>query len=408
VSPRVVPGQHTGHNTRPYCRAIATRRAHQRYAAAVLALSVTACAQAGTTARPAGSGSWVTAAAEAMSTVRAAPARDETCRQVLRSTATGSRVRVRLSNANSPTPLQLTSVTAAIRQAGAAVGTPVPLRVKGQTAVTLAPHQQVTSDAVTLPVKVGDDVAVSLAIAGTARLSVHLVSPSTSWCTGPGTGDHTTEPAAAAFVTSYRDAPVVEDVEVETDQADPHGILAVGDSLTDPPLPPDSYQRWTDVLAATSTRPVANVAIGGNRVLLPGGYGPTLSERYARDVLGRPGADTLLVFAGTNDVSVGIATGRLVARLGELCGQARRAGLRVVLVTLAPAWHRGPALERARQAVNAWLRTTPDADVHVDADGLLRDPARPTHQLPAYDLGDGLHLSPAGHRALGLAIAAAL
>jgi lysophospholipase L1-like esterase len=266
----------------------------------------------------------------------------------------------------------------------------------------------VTTDPIELNVVPGADVAVSFAVTGSAKLSEHLVGAATGWCTGTGTSNHTTDTTGAAFTTPSREGLVVEALEVRTATPRTDGILVVGDSLTDPPLPPDTYQRWTDVVATRTGRPVANVAIGGNRVMLPGGYGRTLSERFADDVLDRPGAGTVVLFAGTNDVSTGITAAALTARLGELCRQAKAHHLRVVLVTLVPAWRRPLAREQVRQQVNAWIRTTPDADVRVDADALVRDPTQPTRLLPAYDFGDGLHLSTAGHQVLGQAIATAL
>jgi lysophospholipase L1-like esterase len=80
--------------------------------------------------------------------------------------------------------------------------------------------------------------------------------------------------------------------------------------------------------------------------------------------------------------------------------------MRIVLVTLAPAWRRPATAEQVRQAVNAWIRSTPVADARVDADQLLRDPRHLTHLRPAYDRGDGLHLSALGHAVLGKAVAA--
>jgi lysophospholipase L1-like esterase len=342
-----------------------------------------------------------------MSTVRAIPARDETCRQVMRSTATGSTIRFRLSNATSKTRLTLTAVTAAVRVSGAATGPTTAVTVKGRPTAKIAPGSQVLTDSVVLPVRAGDDIAVSFAVAGSARLSEHLLGAATGWCTGPGTGDHTGDVAATAFRDASREGLVVDALEVQA-AGTTTGILAVGDSLSDPPLPPDMYERWTDVVVERTSRVVGNVAIGGNRVVLPGGYGPTLTDRFRRDVLDRPGADTLIIFAGTNDVSTGITARELTTRLGELCRQARARRLRVVLVTLAPAWRRPVAREAVRQEVNAWIRSTGEADGRVDADEILRDPAQPTHLLPAYDFGDGLHLSAEGHRALGEAIATAL
>jgi lysophospholipase L1-like esterase len=339
-----------------------------------------------------------------MSTVRPAPAVDETCRQVLRTTVSADRVRVRLSNVMSTTPLMLSAVTVGIRTAGAAVRDVRPLTVGGRNGATVPAATSVTTDPVDLRVRDGDDVAVSFAIRGTATLSAHLVGAATGWCTGPRTGDHTRDLDAKAFGTVSRLGLVLESVDVPGGR----GVLAVGDSLTDPPLPPDTYERWTDLVAAGTGRPVANVGIGGNRVVLPGGYGSTLVERFDRDVLQRPGATTLVLFAGTNDVSVGISRDELTARLQALCVKAKQRGLRIVLVTLAPAHKRAATLETTRQQVNAWIRTTPDADAVVDADALLRDPANPRRLRSSYDLGDGLHLSAEGHRAVGTAVLASI
>jgi lysophospholipase L1-like esterase len=343
-----------------------------------------------------------------MSTVRVAPAQNETCRQVIRATAAGDVIRLRLSNAMSPTSLTLGPITVGLSQSGAElVGLPTAVTVAGAPTATIAAGKSVTTDPVELKIAAGSDVAVTFAVTGTAKLSEHLLGAATGWCTGPGTGDHTKDTTPGPFTQASREGLVVEALEVQ-EESRRDGILAVGDSLTDPPLPPDTYRRWTDVVANRTGRPVANVAIGGNRVILPGGYGPTLTERFGRDVLGRPGAGTVIFFTGTNDVSRGISATELTDRLGQLCRRAHANHLRVVLVTLAPAWKRPPASEQVRQQVNAWIRTTGDAQARVDADALLRDPNRPTHLLPAYDFGDGLHLSVAGHATLGQTIARVL
>jgi lysophospholipase L1-like esterase len=344
-----------------------------------------------------------------MSHVRTADAQNETCRQIIRTTASGTVIRLRLSNVMSPTPLSLAAISVGIRAVGPALTGPPKLVTVGGSATTVIPaHRAVTTDPVELPVTVGQAVAVTFAVTGTAKLSEHLLGAATGWCSGPGTGDHASDPTQDPFAQQSREGLVLESLEVQTTAPRTDGILVTGDSLTDPPLPPDTYQRWSDVVAAKLHRPIGNLAIGGNRVLLPGGYGDTLSQRFGRDVLARPGAGTLVIFAGTNDVSTGITAPQLTGRLEQLCRQASAHHLRVVLVTLAPAWKRSAEKERVRQQVNAWIRATPYADLRVDADRLLRDPKQPTHLLRAYDFGDGLHLSAAGHRVLGQAIGTAL
>lgn len=418
----MLPGQHSGQYLRapgsPYAGQgaansgrlpsilgpIDASRGHARSAVAVLLAAVASTASQASAQHPP---LWVTAAAQAMSTVHGVTAHNETCRQVLRSTAAGTHARFRLSNATSSTSLSLQSVTAAIRTTGAGVGPTTQILVKGQPMVRIPPGGQVVTDSVLLPVHLGDDVAVSFAVAGSARLSAHLFGAATGWCSGEGSGDRTTDTVGSAFGHLSREGLVVEALELQT--PDPTaGIIAVGDSLTDPPLPPDTYQRWSDVVVSRTGRAFANAAIAGNRVVLPGGYGPTVLQRFTRDVLDRPGADTVVLFAGTNDVSSGISSRDLTARLQELCRLARKKRLRVVLVTYPPAWRRPAAAERVRQQVNAWIRAAGEADARIDADAILRDPMRPTHLLPAYDDGDGLHLSPRGQAALGEAASAVL
>lgn len=355
---------------------------------------------------------WRTVAEQASSRVRAEPLTDRTCREVVRVTTGGSGLRLRLSNAGVAAPLVLRAVTVARRTTGAALD-PASLRpvtVQGERTVTVPADGSVTTDPVELPVRPGTDLAVSLAVAGTSYVAEHLVGAATSACTAPGSGDRTAQTGAGGFVDAGREGLVVDGVDVRAPEDAPPGVLGVGDSLTDSTLPPDLYQRWTDRLAQDLGGDVAvgNAAIGGNRVLLAGGYGPTLEQRYARDVTTRSGVGTVVLLAGTNDVSGGVAPVALAAALGGLAAQAHAAGQRVVLVTLPPAWHRPARQEAVRLAVNAWVRRTRAADAVVDADALLRDPLQPTHLRPSVDIGDGLHLSVEGHRLLGDAVADAL
>lgn len=52
----------------------------------------------------------------------------------------------------------------------------------------------------------------------------------------------------------------------------------------------------------------------------------------------------------------------------------------------------------------AWIRTSGVFDGVVDFDAAVRDPAKPGRLRPEYEDGDHLHLSAAGHRAMGEAV----
>lgn len=380
--------------------------------AGVLALGATACAGPVRPSSASGAvpaeraksiSTWHTAAVQATSKLRAAPTTDASCREVLRTGLGGRTIRLRLSNAANPQPLSLRAVTVGLRATDAVLrAEPRPVTVGGMSTVTIPARGYVTTDPVALPVRAGDDVAVSFAVSGTQRLSEHMFGASTGWCTADGAGDHTTDVVGSAYTESSRDGLVLEAVEVST--LAPRGVLAVGDSLTDPPLAQDTYQRWTDVLAQQGI-PVANAAIAGNRVVLPGGYGPTLAERFEADVLNRSGIETVVLLIGTNDISAGIQSDQLIVELDRLRTRARARGLRVVVATIPPAAKRSADREAVRQAVNTWIRRS---GTYVDADRVLRDPTGAVRVRAAYDWGDGLHLSVAGQRALATEVARVL
>jgi lysophospholipase L1-like esterase len=54
--------------------------------------------------------------------------------------------------------------------------------------------------------------------------------------------------------------------------------------------------------------------------------------------------------------------------------------------------------------VNEWIRSSRQFDALLDFDRAVRDPQDPARILPAYDVGDHLHLNPAGYGALAAAV----
>jgi len=67
-----------------------------------------------------------------------------------------------------------------------------------------------------------------------------------------------------------------------------------------------------------------------------------------------------------------------------------------------------PDRERAREAVNDWIRHSGAFDGVVDFDEVLRDPTRPTRLSSAYAVADRLHVNDAGNVAQGNAIPVSL
>ena len=152
---------------------------------------------------------------------------------------------------------------------------------------------------------------------------------------------------------------------------------------------------------------VLNAGLSGNR-LVPDDATTDFDSppaRFDTDVESAAGATDVVLNIGTNDLAAGRSAGDVVAGLEHYAQQARAAGKRVFLTTITPSTlgpHGTPAAVAARDAVNAWVLThgREFADGVFDFAAAVADPAQPQRLAPAFDAGDGLHLTAAGYRAL--------
>jgi lysophospholipase L1-like esterase len=349
-----------------------------------------------------------------------------TLRQIVRLSAGGARIRVRLSNAFGTVPL---AIGAAHLAHALAPGTPrtdtgVPLTFAGSVDAVIAPGAEIYSDPVAWPATAGADIAVSLYLASAPLPQTgHPGARATSF-TLPGR--HVADPALAGAMPITRWY-ALADVEVAGAGA-AGTVVAIGDSITDGyGVQPERNTRWTDVFAArlrarVSTRGigVVNAGIGGNRVLLDG-TGPNLLARFDRDVIARSGVRWSILLEGINDLGVltrdapatpaqhAAIVAQVIAGYRQVVARAHAHGIRVIGGTVTPFggngyYHPGPASEADRQAINAFIRRSGLFDAVIDFDRLLRDPAQPDRLNPAYDSGDHLHPSEAGYRAMGEAV----
>jgi lysophospholipase L1-like esterase len=196
-------------------------------------------------------------------------------------------------------------------------------------------------------------------------------------------------------------------------------IVAFGDSITEGIGPPGSV-KWPEVLRARLAASgggrieVVNRGIAGNR-LLRDNVGPAGVKRFDHDVLAQRGVAWVIFQMGINDLgfpgsvepgSPRVAAERVIDAYRQLVAKARAAGLKIYGCTLLPfegaeSGFYAPEKEPARAALNAWIRTPGNFDAVIDFDGALRDPARPTRMLPAFDTGDHLHPGDRGQQILG-------
>jgi lysophospholipase L1-like esterase len=349
-----------------------------------------------------------------------------TLRQVVRVSAGGEHVRIRLSNAFGTRPLAI---------GGAHLGRPIApgtprieggarLTFSGRSDAVIPAGAEIYSDPVAFPVAAGADLAISLYLPDAASPQTgHPGSRATSFTlAGNAVADAT---LAGATPTTHWYA--ITDVEVAA--APTAGtIVAIGDSITDGyGVKPERNTRWTDVLAqrlrgSTATRAigVVNAGIGGNRVLLDG-LGPNMVARFDRDVVARSGVRWAIVLEGVNDLGVltreapatpakhAALVAQVTAGFAQIVARAHAHGIKVIGGTVMPFggntyYHPTAENEADRQAVNSFIRSSGVFDAVIDFDKVMRDPAHPDRLSPAYDSGDHLHPSEAGYKAMGEAV----
>src|ERR1700677_1741801 len=110
--------------------------------------------------------------------------RDQTLRSILRISAGGSALRIRLSNVFGARPLTIGAPHVAVRRTGAATvpGTSCAVTFAGQRTAVIPPGQRLFSDPVPLRTEGGADLAVSLGLPdGTGPASWHPAALTTSY-----------------------------------------------------------------------------------------------------------------------------------------------------------------------------------------------------------------------------------
>ncbi|MGZ6014434.1 MAG: SGNH/GDSL hydrolase family protein [Phenylobacterium sp.] len=366
-------------------------------------------------------GSWAASPAMPMAAPANNPSRgtpafnNQTVTQVVRLSAGGSRLRVRLSNEYGPKPLQVGAARVALVGSDGAVvaGSERSLTFSGGGAAVIPQGAPMVSDPVALPTKALTRLRVSLYLpADSNGCTCHMTGQE---LISVAPGDVTrSPPPATKGAGDYR--AFLTEVDVESAGPVRPVIATFGDSITDGYRSTDGADhRWPDRLterlaAAKAPFAVVNTAISGNRVLseqLPI-FGQSALSRFDRDVLSVPGVTHVTVLEGVNDLGMGRPTAAdLIAGYRQLIARAHAHGIKIIGGTILPyggAAYFTPVGEAERQKLNEWIRTSHEFDGVIDFDAAIRDPAKPDHMKADLQSGDWLHPNDAGYRVMGDAV----
>lgn len=350
-----------------------------------------------------------------------------TLSQILRVSEGGDKVRVRFSNRYGPGQLTIGAARIVrIDDAGKEIdGTSRMLTFGGDASAVIPRGAPFASDAVDLTLPSLSRIKIEFYLPNaTGPCTCHLTGQDELTVSPPGNFvGKPYEPASKAGFRAFLSV-----VEVDSPKA-LGTIVAYGDSITDGVgSTPGANRRWPDILAnrlqaAGKHWAVANAAISGNRVLQPG-MGESALSRFDEDVLSLPNVKYMIVFEGVNDIGNQFAkrnggpTGpalpgmtqdvitadQMIAGYKQLIARAHEQGIKVIGSPIGP--YKGASYwteegEAARQKINDWIVNGGAFDGVVRIDTAFADPADPAQMRAGYHMGDHLHGSDAGLKAVG-------
>lgn len=350
-----------------------------------------------------------------------------TLTQTIRLSEGGEKLRVKFSNRYGAAPLAIGAARVyRIDDAGKEIaGTSRTLTFGGEAGAVIPRGAPFVSDTVALVTPSLSRLKVEFYLPrATGPCTCHLTGQDELAVSPPGNFvGKAFEPASKAQYRAFLSG-------VDVDSAKALGtIVAYGDSITDGVgSTPGKNTRWPDILAnrlqaAGKRWAVANQAISGNRVLSPG-MGESALSRFDEDVLSLPNVKYIILFEGVNDLGnrfgpqrgpgggpalpgldqPQITVEEMIAGYKQIVARAHEKGIKVIASPIGP--YKGASYwteegEAARQKIADWMLTSGTFDGIVRIDTAFADPADPRQYRDGYHMGDHLHGSDAGLKAVG-------
>ena len=353
-------------------------------------------------------------------------AKDITLRYPVRMCFDGSKLRFRFSNLTGTEPVTLTKVCVALTGADYNA---VPITFGNEAHVTMAPGTEVVSDELTMSVKAGDTIEVSIYLGDYTQMNAGTL------ITGPlskarySYGDFCTQAQLPIELTRNTNwFYFLNTIDILTEE-DNFALICYGDSIT--------AQSWPDYLALRCQNEgyhhvaIIRRAVSGTRILRQ--YDCTTYQAYGLKGATRfpiemnvAGARAVIIQHGINDIihPVGVEVNPfrpwsdmptcddLIQGVRDIyLAHARSLGLQVWSGTLLPIWGwrtYNEDRDYIRCDFNAWLRQSPEFDGCVDFDAALCDPQFPAAFAPGFDSGDHLHPSEKAYEAMAQCVPAEL
>lgn len=375
---------------------------------------------------------------------------DVTARVVITPTATGEKLRIKISNKYGEEPLVLTRVTVAKSLGGSKIDSPSTKIItfnQGYQGINLAPGEEIYSDPVVFPVTaIEDRIAISMYAESFTEISTMGLSGADSYLSFGG--DKTDDPTfgfasimdneqVLSIITRLLGSdldfslgysiinvvPCIASLDVLPEADNGYSVVVIGDSTVANEFPLYLAQ-------AINEKGVNNVGVVGKGIignsLLSDGlglgseiYGVSMLSRLSSDALSQSGVKYVIVKIGANDIMHPVCIGyegtvqptanEIIEGYRKVFKMCHDAGVKVIAVSITQ-WKgttrnyfgSGDTYVRTNEEfeadwkiakdVNKWLKSTDEHDGYVDFIGISSNPKDPDAYLPEYTI-DGIHPS---------------
>ena len=327
---------------------------------------------------------------------------NNTIRQIIHISASGEIIRLKLSNKNGKTNLEIKEVTIAdsLTQGTGEIDTNTltTLYFNKEKSIIIYPGEEIYSDSFSYNLKPLSEIAISIYFGETpSNLTGHPKSRTYSFIEEGNKIYNQTISKKNKIDHWY----IISSIEVYSNPPK-KTIVCFGDSITDGTgTTIDRQDRWPDLLSIklhlnkeTNNIAVVNKGIGGNKITTQG------LKRYSYDVLEVKGVSYIIVLYGVNDINNSKTSSDIINAYKQIINKAHDNNIFIYAGTILPygkynKWNEEK--EKYRQEVNYWIRNTKKEDggfdEFFDFDELLKDPDNPSIIYSKYDCGDGLHSS---------------
>ena len=335
-------------------------------------------------------------------------------RQIIHVSASGEKIRLKLSNIKGKENLEIKEVTIADSSSQGTgeinIDTLKSLSFNGEKSTIISPGKEMYSDIISYSLKPLSEIAISIHFGTTPKnLSGHTNSKTFSFIE-EGNKIHEQSFSRENKIEHWYFISALEVSSFPRKKT----IVCFGDSITDGQgSSTDRQNRWPDLLSAklhlnlkTSDIAVVNTGINGNKITTQG------VERFSHDALEIKGVTYIMVLYGVNDINLlNATTSEIISAYKQIIKEAHKKNIYIFAGTILPyrnffRWTEEREMER--QEVNNWIRNTkPEEggfDYVFDYAQFMKNPDNETELFSYYDSGDGLHPSPEGYKRIAQAI----